>query len=60
MRNISYLKVGLGIGLMVLIQVVGSCCVADIHYWKEIKLLLMGIAAVLFVMGTTDFLTENK
>jgi len=54
-----YIKLSLGVGLMLLQIILGSCCASDISYWKEIKLLIMGVGAAFFVMATTEYLNKN-
>ena len=60
MKNFSHLKFLLGIGLLVLLPIIGSCCAAEISFWEEAKLLVMGVAAVLIVKGTADVINAHK
>ncbi len=54
MKNIAIIKLLSGAGLMTLVLALDSCCTANVNYWDEIKLVLMGFSAVLFVLGSNE------
>ena len=48
-----------GIAIFLLIVIFNACCSGEIGYWKHIETVLMGIAAVLFVVGSTELVKKG-